>query len=410
MRKIIISLIFLFSIYAFSTVLSPFGILGNPALLKEDGTFLLKISPVVDIQFGQNILTIENLNALLNEEEIVISPETMQHAIQNGISFGIPINIAAYAHLNLFGLRLIPYATIDGALNLKLPKTFSQILFGNEPTIEANLEDTVENFMKSNLRFSAGGNIFLGDFFVNGSVFIPLAYTYSDNTYAHAQYTSSASPAYANLNVDMRLSLLSGIDLQNLGDKLQNPEDLIDEVQKLIENDAGINIGFGYGNDRFGFAIKDITIKPAKAMYGTELLVNAYAWYEAEATDITYDATYTVSEPMFFKLLEAIEVSDSPKITVYFKNNGFLMWGISGMYALDGDWAAKVYAGLNLGILQAYYAFGAFPIYYTHTIGLGFNLGLLNGDLQLTSTVNSLNPLGSTTPGFGISLRVAGGL
>lgn len=406
MKKIIIVAVLAFSIYVIGSVLSPFGLIGNPALLKNDGTLLLKASPVVDIQFYQNLLTINNINALLNEEEIVISPQTMQNVIQNGISFSIPVNIATYIHLNLFGLRVIPYATIDGSLNLKLPRTFSQLLFDNQPTLGNTLEDTVQNFMKSNLRLSAGGNIFIGDFFVNASAFAPFAYSHPENNYAHARYTSSATPAYVNVIVDAKLSVISSFDLDNLGERLGNLEELLGEIQDQV----GINIGFGYGNERFGFAIKDITIRPAKASYVQEFGINAYATYQAEATNITYNATYTITGPISFKLLDSIEVSDIPKITMYLKNDGFFMWGISGMYALDGDWAAKAYAGLSLGILKAYYVFGAFPVYYSHTVGLGFNLGLLNGDLQLTATTDSLNPIGSTTPGFGVSLRLAAGL
>ncbi|MEN3041978.1 MAG: hypothetical protein ABDH59_01525 [Fervidobacterium sp.] len=410
MRKTVLIFVVLLSIYALGTVLSPFGILGNPALLKEDGTFLLKISPIFDMQIFQNLLTLDNINAILNEEEIVISPNTMEHVIQNGIKFSLPVNISAYAHLNLFGLRLIPYVSVDGMINMNLPKTFSQILFGNEPKVETNLESTIQNFAKSDLKLSIGGNVLLGDLFVNANFFIPVAYSYAQNTYAHAKYTSSATPACANLNVDAKLSLLSTIDIQNFGNNFQNPEKLLEQIQKLIEKDAGLNLGFGYGNQNFGFAIKDITIKPAKVNYGLEFAVNAYAEYQAEATDITFDATYTVSQPIFFKLLEPIQITDNVKITAYYKDDGFFMWGIAGVYALNGDWAAKIYAGLNLLILKAYYALGMFPTFYSHTIGVGFNVGLLNGDLQLTATTNDLNLIGSTTPGIGISLRLAGGL
>lgn len=413
MKKTMILVVFvlsMFSIYTLGSVLNPFGLLGNPGLLKSDGTFLFKFSPVADIQFYQNLLTLDNLNALLNEEELIINPSTMQGTIQNGISFQIPINITAYAHLNLFGLKLIPYATIDGGLSLKLPKTFSQLLFDNQPTLGNSLEDTVQNFMKANLKYSMGGILFIDNFFVSANFFAPLIYSQTENNYVKANYTSSATPAHVNVTVDAKLRFISSFNLQHFGEMLENPEELISEIQSTIENKAGINIGFGYGNERFGFAVKDITIVPAKASYGQEFLFNAHVTYQAEATNITYDATYTLSEPIFFQLLESIEVLDAPKITMYLKNDGFLMWGISGMYSFDGDWAAKAYAGMNLGILRAYYVFGAFPAYYSHTVGLGFNLGLLNGDLQLTTTMDSLNPLGSTTPGFGISLRLAAGL
>ncbi|MFN3691887.1 MAG: hypothetical protein ACK4R7_03245, partial [Fervidobacterium sp.] len=146
------------------------------------------------------------------------------------------------------------------------------------------------------------------------------------------------------------------------------------------------------------------------AIYDVEMGLSGYFTYHGEATEITVDATYSINQPRQERLPAPVNISDSPKITGYFKNDGFLMWGVAGMYALDGDWAAKLYAGLNAQLLKLYYLLGVYRNYYSHTLGIGFNLGLLNGDLQISSLSPDINPLGNTTPGFGISLRVAGGL
>lgn len=106
-------LICAFSISGFSisNIIDPFGTFSNLALTRTDGTALIKISPTVD--FTCNCLKISStwtiLNALLNEEEITIDATNMQSAIDNGMHLALPLEVGAYAHLNLFGLHLVPY-------------------------------------------------------------------------------------------------------------------------------------------------------------------------------------------------------------------------------------------------------------------------------------------------------------
>lgn len=406
MRKIklknLVILSLLISVLTLGTVISPFGLFGNPALVKNDGTALFKISVFADVQLAQNLLTLDNLNALLNEEEIVISPETMESAIQNGIKLSLPVNAGAYGHMNLFGLRFVPYAVIDGTISLALPKTFSELLFDNKPLIDETIESSVVNFMKANVKASIGSQIHFGAVFVDLSLFSPVLYNAQSGTYAQARYTSSASPAEANLDFEATMKFLATVDPGNINQLLADPSQFIETL--------GVNIGFGFGNDTFGIAVKDITILNAKAIYEVDMGIAGNITYQGEATDITFDATYSVSDPQKEILPMPVNISDTPKITGYLKNDGFLMWGVAGMYALDGDWAAKVYAGLNTVLLRLYYLFGVYPNYYSHTLGIGFNLGVLNGDLQISTLSSEINPLGNTTPGFGISLRFAGGL
>ena len=404
-------LICAFSVSAFSisNIMDPFGTFSNLALTRTDGTALIKISPTVDLQLSQNLFNMDNLNALLNEEEITIDATNMQSAIDNGMHLALPLEVGAYAHLNLFGLHLVPYLNASGSISVNLPQTFSQILFGNT-LLESNVRDTVNDFAKSNLRLNLGVGAMVKDFFVTGNFFVPVLYSDPERTYASASYTSSASPANVNVEFDAQAVLVGALNLQGIDTRWTDSTVVSQELMDVLSQDAGISLSLGYGNDKFGFAVNDITIRPASARYAVNVSANGSANYTAEGTDITADATYTISDPEFSSLLTPMSVTNPINVTAYYKSDGFFMWGATGMYSLSGSWAAKAYAGLNLEILKVYYLLGMIPGFYSNGIGLEVNLGLLNADLQVAMTTDSLNPLGSSTPGLSAYLKLSGGI
>jgi len=85
MRRIGISvfLLVVFSVSAFSFVIQPFGLFGNVALVRHDLTALIKVVPFVEFELGQNILTLNNINALLNEEQVDINENAFADALAN---------------------------------------------------------------------------------------------------------------------------------------------------------------------------------------------------------------------------------------------------------------------------------------------------------------------------------------
>mgnify|MGYP000885919346 FL=1 len=404
-------LICAFSISGFSisNIIDPFGTFSNLALTRTDGTALIKISPTVDLQLSQNLFNMDNLNALLNEEEITLDATNMQSALENGMHLALPLEIGAYAHLNLFGLHLVPYLNASGSISVNLPQTFSQILFGNT-LLESNVRDTVNDFAKSNLRLNLGVGAMVKDFFVTGNFFVPVLYSDPERTYASASYTSSASPANVNVEFDAQAVFVGALNLQGIDTRWTDSTVVSQELMDVLSQDAGISLSLGYGNDKFGFAVNDITIRPASARYAVNVSANGSANYTAEGTDITADATYTISDPEFSSLLTPMSVTNPINVTAYYKSDGFFMWGATGMYSLSGSWAAKAYAGLNLEILKVYYILGVIPGFYSNGIGLEVNLGLLNADLQVAMTTDSLNPLGSSTPGLSAYLKLSGGI
>jgi len=397
------------STFSISNIIDPFGTFSNLALTKMDGTTFLKVSPTVDLQLSQNLFNMDNLNALLNEEEITIDATSMHRALDNGIHLAFPVTAGAYVHLNLFGLHLIPYVNASGAVSMSLPQTFSQILFGNT-LLESNVEDTVNGFARSNLRLNVGAGLMFTDFFVTGNFFVPVLYSDAIRTYAHASYTSSASPANVEVEADAKVVLISALNFQGIDTRWTDSTVASQELMDILSQDAGISLSLGYGNDKFGFAVNDITIRPATARYSIAVNASGSVNYAAEGTDITADATYTLSDPEFSSLLTPMSVNNPINVTAYYKSDGFFMWGVTGMYSLNGDWAAKAYAGINLEVLKAYYMFGMIPGFYSNGLGLEINLGLLNADLQVSMTTDSLNPLGSSTPGVSAYLKLSGGI
>ncbi|MGQ9856400.1 MAG: hypothetical protein ACUVQF_06655 [Fervidobacterium sp.] len=406
MRKNIVFLIVLIAcVSVFSMTVQPFGLFGNAALVREDFTALLKIVPFAEIEFGQNILTLNNINALLNEEDFIINEQTLSAALQEGFKFGLPVSFGGYVHLNLGGFRIVPYTRIDGNIFLNIPKTIPQLLVG-DTNIDETYSDSLEGFLVADVMANGGIAIVLGSIYVAGNLFAPVLYTDYDLTRLDVSYTSSATPAYAEFNADAHIRAYSRVSLNDLIN--QNIDSIIEQLSNV--DDYGMSLEFGFGTPNFGIAVRNIAIRPAKAYYSVDFNANANFTYTAEGTDVTAEATYSTSEPIVAQLFAPIEVAPAIQITGYLKNDGFIMWGIMGSYWLDGKWAAKGYAGLNLAIARVYYMLGFNQVAYAHTIGINANLFFLNADLKLTATSNSLMPSENTTPGIGFSLMISAGL
>ena len=397
------------SLSAFSNTIDPFGTFDNTALVRSDGTGLIKLAPIVDVEFAQNFLILDNLNALLNEEEITINATTMENAIRNGMHLSMPIEIGAYGNLNLFGFNVVPYLIADGKLSVNLPKTFSEILF-SDTKLEDTIEGSVTDFVRSNIKMNLGIGLVYNNFFIDTNFFVPLIYSVQDKMYAHTSYTSSSSPTNVNVEFDSRIILVGNTNFGDIGEKLSDPIAISNEtLDAILQGIAGFKISLGYGNDNWGLAVNDITIKSAQAKYGMEVSANGSVNYSAENTVITTDATYTLSEPEFYQLLEPLQINTPIKLTGYYKSDDFFMWGLAGMYSFDGDWATDAYVGINLQMFKMYYMMEFAPNVYANTLGFGFNFGLINSELQLTMTSDSFSPLGSSTPGFGVHLKVGAG-
>jgi len=403
--SILVFLLVVFSVSVFSFVIQPFGLFGNVSLVRHDLTALIKVVPFAEFELGQNILTLDNINALLNEEQVDIDENAFADALANGFKLSAPISLGTYVNLKLGALRLVPYVRVDGNIALDLPKTFAELLVG-DTLIDHTYNDTKEGFLSASIMANGGVALMLGDFYVAGNAFVPVLFSDATETTVTVSYTSSSTPAYAELNAIGMIRAYSRVSLNDIASG--NIDSLIDELSHL--EDYGLSVELGYGNDNFGVAVRNIVITPAKAWYAVEVTGNGKATYTAQGTDITFEATYSISEPMVARLLTPVSITPPIQITAYLKNDGFIMWGVMGSYWLDGNWAVKGYAGLNIGIARAYYILGYNQINYAHTIGIGANLFLLNADLKLTATTNTLFPTNNSTPGIGIALTFSGGL
>jgi len=144
MRRISI-LVFLLVVFsaAFSFVIQPFGLFGNVELVRHDLTALIKVVPFVEFELGQNILTLDNINALLNEEQVNINESAFADALANGFKLSAPISLGTYLNLKLGALRLVPYVRVDGNISLELPKTFAELLV-EDTLIDHTYNDTKE--------------------------------------------------------------------------------------------------------------------------------------------------------------------------------------------------------------------------------------------------------------------------
>jgi len=406
MRRISI-LVFLLVVFsaAFSFVIQPFGLFGNVELVRHDLTALIKVVPFVEFELGQNILTLDNINALLNEEQVNINESAFADALANGFKLSAPISLGTYLNLKLGALRLVPYVRVDGNISLELPKTFAELLV-EDTLIDHTYNDTKEDFLNASIMANGGIALLLGDFYVAGNAFVPVLFSDPSQTMMTVSYTSSSTPAYAELNGVGKIRAYSLVSLNDV--RTGNIDGLMDELNHF-EN-YGLSVEIGYGNDNFGVAVRNIVITPAKAWYAFEVTGDGKVTYTAQETDITFEATYSISEPTVARLSTPVTVTPPIQITAYIKNDGFIIWGVMGSYWLDGNWSVKGYAGLNIGIARAYYMLGYNQINYSHTIGVGMNLFLLNADLKLTATTNSLIPSSNSTPGIGFALTMSGGL
>lgn len=383
----------------FASPIASTGFDGNPLLLREDGTGLFKLSLVVDAGLFQNLLTLSNLNAFLNEEVIKINKDTMSAALRNGISLAVPAGATVYGNLRISQFNLVPYVAFEGGLSLRFPRELSELLFG-DTLVETNLEKTMTNFSIGDLKVSAGFNALFGDFLVGLNVFVPILYTYSEGTYVKVKYISSAEPPGVSMELSTRLSYLSAIDLSNLQEI---------SIERLFDlSNAGLNLAVGYGNNRFGIVLKDLTVKPAIAGYG--ITTGADVRFEYSATELEFNRTgdTKVIDPVFFQTT-GVTITDVPKLSAYYKEDGFFMWGINGTLAFDGRWSVGAYTGLDLGIVKPYYKLTVQDGFFAHTIGLDLNLFLLVANLAITTTADSVIPGENSTPGFKLSMRLAAG-
>ncbi len=401
-KTIILAIVLLVSLVFGYPVIPVIGSSSNLGLAQQDGTFLIGLNPVFSLGFSQNLLTMDALNAFLNEEEIVISKENLSNAL-NGIKVALPVTLGAYGQIKLFGLSLVPYSVIDGTLALSLPRSVSELLL-EDIVINESYSSQEKGFVRSNINITAGAGIVLDGFYVAGYTYLPLTYVDNDYTYMDVEYTSSASPAQANLNAEFSVKLLSSVNYQAIIN--QN----IDSILSDLQENYGLALEAGFAGKNFGFAVRNVSMKPAVVKYFAT--VNGYfnANYSGEGTTIDFETDQNIGAPIYGILLESTQVTIPIEITAYYKADGFFNFGLFGSYWLDGNWKANAYAGLDIGILRAYYLLGIDPYSYSHSIGLMTNLSLLKADLRLTSTVDQLVPIGTTTPGFGLSLRFSAGL
>lgn len=401
-QKLVVLFALLFMFLIPNLLASPityYGFDGNPLLLREDGTGLLRFSLSFDAGLFQNLLTLSNLNAFLNEEVVKINKETMSAALRNGISLAVPIGAAIYGNLRISQFNLVPFVALQGELLAQFPKELSELLFG-DTLIETNLEKTMTNFSIGDLKLSAGFNAVFENFLVGLNFFVPLLYTYSEGTYVRVKYFSSAEPPTASLELCTRLSYLSAINLGTFQET---------SIESLINlGNAGLNLTLGYGTNRFGIVLKDLTVKPATAEYGFTTGVDVKFEYSVTGVELNITGDTRVIEPVFFQTT-GVAIFDVPKVSAYYKEDGFFSWGVNGTLALDGRWSVGTYAGLDLNIIKPYYKLSVQNGFFAHTFGLDLNLLLLVMNLSFTVTADSLIPAENSTPGFKLSMGFAAG-
>ncbi|ABR30741.1 hypothetical protein SU69_04500 [Thermosipho melanesiensis] len=387
MKKIILFLIFI-TIVSFPNVINPFDLYRNDGIIFSKEFYLISVNFSGNLLFNQDILSAESINKFFGEQVINLNEI-------NNLSANFLINSSVFGTLKLGNFAVNPYVYLNGNIDIFIPEQIKKFLI--EPTLINSSYKISEKFLKSNVFLDTGIAINLGNFFISPSVFLPVLYTSTDQV-LYFNYSSSASPANANLDFHANATIYTALPFEN--------------TRELEHDNFGISYSFGLATKNFGISINNIQIKPAIATYKATLLSDFHLLYLADGTNITtevsnFEATLTNFENGY------LEISRNPEITVYLKTHGTFSFGTRGKYVIDdsnSNWNVGIFGEINFHILKTYYALDYLNLYnlFAHNFGTEINLHFLYLNINLKSISHTLSPFDDAS--FGLSVNLGFGI
>ncbi|WP_126993752.1 hypothetical protein [Thermosipho globiformans] len=407
MKKMTLIFLFVLSISIFASVLNPFGNYTNPGLVLEQNFYLAGANFYFDLFFKQDLLTIKDLNILLNQG--ILNLNNIKK-----ISFYSSVNSSAYGTFKLGGFAVSPFFNVDGNLGLFIPDEIKNFILNKDIEIDKTYKyqlDDRKRFLLANSFSNIGLTINVGKIFIAPYFYVPILYTpvKNDQQTLYFKYTSSSSPAKIYFNLDSKASIYSILPLDQIS---SDNFDLNNFINSLDTNDLGISLSLGYNSDNFGFSINNVKIKPSTAKYRTTLTMLATLTYEASNLDISpnFDATTTLEN---FQE-NGISVFEVPNISAYLQTSGkTINLGVRGNYVLDEtnlNWKAGLFVNGNFKILYPYY----FIDYinpakaFVHTIGSEFDIHIIYLNVNLKLISHDISPFSANS--FGLSFSFGFGI
>ncbi|MBB6062306.1 hypothetical protein HNP65_000728 [Thermosipho japonicus] len=407
MKKTTLIFLFVISIPIFASILNPFGNYTNPGLVLEQNFYLAGTNFYVDLLFKQDLLTIKDLNILLNKG--ILNLNNIKK-----ISFYSSFNSSAYGTFKLGGFAVSPFFNVEGNLGLFIPDEIKDFILNRDIEIDNTYEyqlDDKNKFLLANSFSNMGLTINLGKFFVAPYLYIPILYTPVKNEQQtlYFKYTSSSSPAEIYFNLDGKASIYSILPLDQIS---SDNFDLNNFINSLDANDLGVSLSIGYNSNNFGFSINNVKIKPSNARYKATLTTLATLTYEASDLDISSNFEATAILENFQE--NSIYVFKVPNISGYLQTSGKIInLGVRGNYVLDNtnlNWKAGLFVNGNFKILYPYY----FIDYinpakaFVHTIGSEFDIHIIYLNINLKLISRDISPFNANS--FGLSFSFGFGI
>ncbi|ONN27169.1 hypothetical protein XJ44_05130 [Thermosipho affectus] len=388
MRKIVL-FILLLSLISFSNPLTPFGLYTNQGLVLNEGFFLLGVNFSGNFLLNQDIFSAEDLNVFLETGTINLNNI-------NKLSLNTILNASGFGTLKLGNFAISTYIYLNGNIDLKISDQIKDFLI--DPITIDTEYNISEKFIDANVFFDAGVVLNLGKFFIAPYVFLPILYS-GENQYLEFTYTSSASPAMANLHLSEKADIYSSFPLDN------------DSYEIKGEN-LGMAFSFGISTDSFGIAINNIQIKPSVATYKSTLDLGFDFSYSAQGTDITADVSGPDATLTNFQE-DYMEVSKTPEITAYYKTSiFFLKLGARGKYTIGkkDSWDIGVFGYTNLLFFTPYYSLDYLNSngLFVHNFGFKTDLRVFYTNINVKSISHTFSPFDDAS--FGISVNFGFGI
>jgi len=384
--KRVVLFILIISTFSFAGVLNPFGLYINPGLITEQNFAFFGLNTSGVLLFKQDLYSIEDLNALLNDG--IVNLETI-----NKLSVYSFSDIAAYGTLKIGKFSLSPFINFDGYIGVSLPDEIKDFIVDNIE-VDKTYDASSNSFIRSSVFADAGLIINIGKVFVAPSFYLPVIYSSKNDQSLTFEYTSSSSPAEANLKFQTNAFIYSYFPFDNLS---------ASNLQDISFDDLGIALSVGYYTDNFGISVNNIILKPSISKYRVSLSAEATLLYSGEGTDVslTYDATASMSD--FESYLK--EVSKIPEITGYYKTNGKLSLGFRGKYALDKKWSVGGFLVGNFGVFSPYYFIDYLSdaSAFVHSFGSKLDIRIIYFTINMKLISSNISPFSANS--FGVNFN-----
>lgn len=413
MRKlaIVLSLILLFSLTALG--LDPRS---NPALIQWDQHLLLFMNADADVSIRQNLITVEDWNNFFDGATITFDKSRM-NILAGDLTALLPLNAYADAGIRIGNIRLGLDVFTESKFAFSMPSEIVDLLFEGITVGEHYASGTfLEGWTTVGAGVIAGlnlGRIKLG---ANVSAFIPLINVVESDL--EFSYNSSTETASVEANLSAYTRILSAVDPFNLEAELEN---IRNDFQTFVNEYAGIklDIGIAYGDKYplWGVGVRNITLKPGKALYAFEANANAAVTATLPSVE---DATYTYDYSVASSTLTEPEESSIPMEFTGFLTfpMGLINLTLNGSYSpgsasSSDSYAIEATAWLPWKLLPISLSYGYESSgYYRKAASIGLNLHFIS--ILLEGYVVSKQPLDldpSLTPlSGGVSLRFSLGI